>query len=216
MNPSRPLFAVGLIFLAGPARAQLAANSPFLPPPGSAAAAPVENRSIELRGIMPVGPAVKFCIYDTARKTSTWAGLNETGYDFTLKAHDPEHDTVTVEQGGRTFTLSLRDAKVASAGQAVAPMPVASPILVASAINRPNPMAQTAGLNSPPADALAADVARRRAIREQSSAQPGQVAPPAPVVQPVQAVPPAQRPQRQMPPQGNAPRNQTPVRPRTP
>src|SRR4051812_35259035 len=109
MNVPRPLLAAGLLLLASQARAQLAANSPFLPPPGSVAAAPAENTPIELRGIMAVGRAVRFCIYDTAKKTSSWVEMGERGYDFLIKSQDLAHDSVTVEQGGRTFPLQLRE-----------------------------------------------------------------------------------------------------------
>lgn len=185
MNASRPLFAVGLLLWVVHARAQLAANSPFLPAPGTAAAAPAENNPIELRGIMALGRAARFCIYDTARRTSVWAGLDEAGYDFTIKAQDLAHDSVTVVQGGRTFTLALRETKVASAGQAVGPMPQPMP-----GPGGQSPITQSVVLNPTPADeqqrldAVSAEVRRRRALREQASVQsvqggPQPVAPPA-------------------------------------
>jgi len=35
-------------------------------------------------------------LYDTAKKQSTWARLNESGHDFTVKAFDSEQEIVTV------------------------------------------------------------------------------------------------------------------------
>ncbi len=212
MNVPRPLFAAGLFFLAAHARAQLAANSPFLPAPGTAAAAPAENNPIELRGIMAMGRAVRFCIYDTARKTSAWVGLDEKGYDFTIKAQDLAHDSVTVEQGGRTFTLPLRETKVASAGQAAMPMPMPGPV-------GPNAITQSVVLNPTPADeqqrldAVSAEVRRRRALREQASVQSVQGVPQPvaqPMVQPVAPQPPVQQQGNVQPRQQN--QNQRRVR----
>ena len=67
---------------------------------------------------MSTSQGVAYCIYDTARKTSAWVGLNETGNDFVVKAADPAGDSVTVDFQGRSLQLVLRTAKVASAGPA--------------------------------------------------------------------------------------------------
>jgi hypothetical protein len=196
MNVSRLLFAASLLLVAGAARAQLAANSPFLPPPGSAAAGPAENTPIELRGIMVAGRAVRFCIYDTVHKTSSWVGLNETGYDFLIKSQDLDHDSVVVEQGGRTFPLPLHETKVASSGQATAPL------LPMPAMNAPNAITQSVQLNPTPADeqqrleAVSAEVRRRRALRDQASQQNAAAVqtPPQPAMQVPQPAAAAQPP----------------------
>jgi hypothetical protein len=221
MNVSRPLLAVGLLLAVTGARAQLATNSPFLPQPGTVAAAgPAENTPIELRGIMAMGRLVRFCIYDTVHHTSSWVTVNERGYDFVVKTQDLAHDTVTVEQGGRTFPLQLREAKVASAGQAAAPVgPLPGP--GAPGMNGPNPITQSVVLNPTPADeqqrleAVSAEVRRRRALREQASQQAAGGA--QPMVQPAAPAPvaaPAAQPQP-VQPQGNAQQNQTRRRVRT-
>ena len=91
--------------------AQEADSSPFLPTPGGAAggaAAAAENEPLELHGIMPAPDGgLRFCIFDAAKKTSRWVGLNETGGDakFVVKSADPERDTVSVLSDGRLLTL---------------------------------------------------------------------------------------------------------------
>lgn len=169
MKTSRFLCAAGFGFslqVLVSSGATLVMQSPFLPAPGSVAAAPAENAPIELRGIQ----GSRFCIYDTARKTSVWVGLNEKGYDFVIKSQDAAKDTVTIEQGGRTFPLKLRDAKIA-AGPAMA-MPMPGP--GAPAVAGPNPVTQNVVLNPTPADEAkrledtVSEIQRRRALREQA------------------------------------------------
>ncbi len=172
MSFPRYLAPVCLAFMAGrlgaatPAAPQLASSSPFLP------AGSMDNGGagtvagpIELRGIMSTAEGIRYCIFDTAKKTSTWVGLNEQGYDFVVKAQDnrADSDSVTVFTQGRTLHLALRSAKVASAMAAAAPAPAAAP----------TPITQTVVVNPTPADearrleAVAAEVQRRRLLREQ-------------------------------------------------
>jgi citrate lyase alpha subunit len=119
----------------------------------------------------------------------------------------PDRETLVVEHQGRTLTLAQRVSKVVSSGSAVqnmAPPPVMT--------NVPPAVTQSVVVNPTPADearrleAVASEVARRRALREQASQQMGQSQPmpaPQPQVQPQPAQPrgpmPAtsqQRPQR--------------------
>ena len=164
------------------AGAQLATQSPFLPPPGSAAAGPAESAPIELRGIQARDQGARFLIYDTARRTTVWVGLNEKGYDFLIKAQDLAKDTVTIEQGGRTFSLKLREAKVAAGPGMAMPGPGAP------GMAGPNPVTQNVVLNPTPVDEAkrlddtVSEIQRRRALREQAqqTVAGGQVAPAAP------------------------------------
>jgi hypothetical protein len=113
-----------------------------------------------------------FCIYDTAKKKDFWVGLNETGHDFVVKSADAASDSVSVQYQGRTMKLTLRTAKVASAGAAAAPImgPQGGPQV---ALN-PSPADEQRRL-----DAVAQEVRRRKQEREKAvlDAQNG-VAPP--------------------------------------
>ncbi len=105
------------------AQAELAQTSPFLPPgvTGSGAQGGGPSGPIELRGIMATSQGTAYCIYDVVKKTSTWVGLNEPGYDFTVKSADVPGESVMVDFRGSPVKLVLRTAKVASAGPAAAP-----------------------------------------------------------------------------------------------
>lgn len=191
---------VALAVLAGGAvagaRAQVAAKSPFMPPAGAApAAAAASDAPIEFRGLMDMGGGLQFRLYDPARKTGSWVKLNERNAELEVlaKKHDPTGETLTVEYKGRTLTLAMRKPKVVSAGtaaQMLPPPPSASASPPAPAANVMPAVTQSVVLNPTPADeqrrleAVAAEVARRRALREQATQQLNQGAPPAPAMTP--------------------------------
>lgn len=199
------------MLVAGTAGAQPASSSPFLPPSAANVAAPTAGAPIEFRGIMETGEGMRFRLYDPVRKSGAWVKLNErdTTLDVVAKQFNatPDSETLVVEHQGRTLTLAQRVSKVVSSGSAVqnmAPPPVMT--------NVPPAVTQSVVVNPTPADearrleAVASEVARRRALREQASQQMGQSQPmpaPQPQVQPQPAQPrgpmPAtsqQRPQR--------------------
>jgi hypothetical protein len=193
------------VFLLGSvvARAQLAASSPFLPATASGATAVSEGAPIELRGIMETGSGRSFCIFDPAKKVSTWVLLNEKDHDFVVKAYDPANETVTVNHGGRVLTLAMRAVKVASSGQAESPAPLPTPSMPAVS----TPVTQSVVVNPTPADearrleAVSAEVRRRRALREQASILAA-ASNAAPVVEAPAPQPPAQQQRQRQPNQG--------------
>jgi hypothetical protein len=143
------------------ARADLAPASPFLPVsgPGSAGAQGPAG-PIELRGIMASGDGTQYCIYDTAKKKSTWVGLNENGHDFTVKTAEANADKVSVEYQGRIFQLELHTAKVTSSGNGSAGSTGAVSNVVQAV---PTPADEQRRL-----DAVAQEVRRRRLERERA------------------------------------------------
>jgi len=144
-------------------------KSPFLPPSAQSDAAPTPDATLELRGIMATGNGYMYSIYDSTHKTSAWSRLNENGHGFLVRSHDAARDTVTVEYQGRTLTLALRTAKVASA-----PVNLPQAPQQGTANNGQPPVGGPVVLNPSPADeqrrleAIAAEVNRRRMIRQQA------------------------------------------------
>jgi hypothetical protein len=178
------LSAMAALMPAGALRADLASSSPFLPAgvTGVAAGAgPAEP--VELRGIMSLPEGMAYCIYDAAKKTSSWVGLHETGNEFVVKSADPANDSVTVTVQGRDIRLALRASKVVSAGAGSAGSPV--PPGPGGGFTNAVSINPTPGDEQRRLDAVAAEVRRRRQEREKaiqgaSSGAPGQPAPPAP------------------------------------
>jgi hypothetical protein len=169
-----------LLALAGAVngRAQLATSSPFLAPQAQATNAAAANSPLEFSGYMDVpGGDRLFRIKDPARKTSEWVKLNEKspGLDVTVKQYDDSRRALVVEHQGKTVTLAEKESKIVSAGtvpQPVIAMPVANTM--------PAAVTQAVVTNPTPADeqrrleAVAAEVARRRALREQATQQANQ------------------------------------------
>lgn len=194
---AKMLFATAVLTLSGAnavfAQSPAPSSSPFMAQGtnASAAAAPTENAPLELRGIVSTKQGYIFGLYDPSKRQSMWVRQNDPGADFTVRSHDVANDTVNVEYQGRTMTLALKAAKVESLG------PVPNPAQVV--MQRPggqNPQQQpgqppmpamnpSAAQEAARLEGVAAEVRRRRMLRQQASqpgAQPNQ--PPMPAPQP--------------------------------
>jgi hypothetical protein len=178
------LLAAGLA-LAGVLRAEslLPTKSPFLAPQAGGSAAPTAGAPLEYRGTMQTAEGLKARIVDPARHSGAWLRANERdpGFDVVVKQIDVDHDTVTVDYQGRALTLAQHVAKVTSTGA-----PPMMPAFANPASNMPPAIAQSVVINPTPADeqrrleAVAAEVARRRQLREQAALQVSQGIPLAP------------------------------------
>ena len=188
MTPGRIPFRLLALLWAGLAvgvegRAQLAAKSPFMAGPAAAGTAPAENTPWEFRGYMETAGGVQYRLYDPAKKSGIWVKLNERNADFGIvaKQHDIAKEMLTIEFQGKTLTLPARKAKVVSSGNAAQAVP---PAVAQAPSNVPAAVTQAVVLNPTPADeqrrldAVAAEVARRRALREQAAQQQGRGGPP--------------------------------------
>ena len=194
---------------AGGAAAQLASVSPFIPVQAAGVGAPTPGAPIEFRGTMDLGDGPQFRLVDTSHKNGAWVRLNERepNLDVVVKQHagDGDNETIVVEQQGRSFTLPLHTAKVVSSGAAgqglAAPPPVQMP-------NMPAAVTQSVVVNPTPADeqrrleAVAAEVARRRALRDQASQQVNQGQTAAAAQQVIQQQQQLQQQRQQNQPQG--------------
>ena len=196
-----------------PAIAQIAAKSPFMPPQSAAAAGPTAGAPLEYRGYMETAEGRLFRIHDPAKKTGTWVKLNDRNPDFDVmaKQHDEDQRTLTIEHQGKTLTLAVRESKVVSSGAAAAAMP--PPVMTPAQSNVAPAVTQAVVLNPTPADeqrrldAVAAEVSRRRALREQATQQLNQgTTTTTNVPQAVQAIQPQRNFQTQQYPQ--QPQNQ--------
>jgi hypothetical protein len=179
-NPSRGLRAVvpalAAMVLAGTLRADLAPASPFLAPNAAAPGAAAGPASpIELRGLMATPNGLAFCIFDTAKKKSVWIGMNEAGHDFVVKSANPESDSVNVDYQGKSMKLTLKAAKVDSAGTANAgPPAIAAP----GGLPGRQPLSPNPGDEQKRLDAVAQEVRRRRQEREKAAQEAQNNAPP--------------------------------------
>lgn len=193
-----PLLSVAALALPASAASNLLENSPFLPPNVSGATAGRDAAPLELRSIVKADGDYEFSLYDTAKRQSTWARLNEPGHDFVIKAFDAGRDTITVEQQNRTYKLALKEARIVPLNI----MPVANqPASIGTVLPgappggaRNQPGATAVGEQripgqpgSPPTLTpeqlrnLEADINRRRELRRQAAASLAQPSQPQPV-----------------------------------
>ena len=171
----RYLALAGLARLAAVESAAQPSSSPFLPHSVAVANAPPAGAPIEFRGFMETSEGMRFRLYDPARKAGVWVKLNErdSTLDVVAKQFAPEGETLVVEHQGRTLTLAQRVSKVVSSGSAAQNMAPPPPQMS----NVPQAVTQAVVVNPTPADearrleAVASEVARRRALREQVSQQ---------------------------------------------
>lgn len=168
------------------AEADLVSKSPFTSATSAGPVAPTAGAPLEFRGTMKTAEGLKARIVDPSRKAGVWLLVNERdpSFEFIVKQIDPEHETVTLEYQGRPLTLAQHVAKVTSAGSPqnlVMPPPNGGPPMPAAITNsvvvNPTPADEQRRL-----DAVASEVARRRALREQASQQVNQGVPIAPQV----------------------------------
>lgn len=156
---------------------RLVANSPFAPTgaPGQAGAA----APLEFRGVFMDQGEYFFSIYNPATKISTWVGLNEAGQEFAVRSYDEGAQAIVADYKGRSLTLRLGKAPAVAMAPAPTPTPAAS--------GGPSPAAVVAAPDSAEAKRLAdlaAEIRRRRALRQQVAPGPGSAAPAPPTRNP--------------------------------
>lgn len=178
LHPHRSLPPVLLLGCLLPAIAaaqgldRLVANSPFAPAASGGASAANDSQPLEFRGVFMDQGELFFSIYNPAAKNSTWIGLNEAGYDFTVRSFDSAAQTITAEFKGRTLTLGLRKAPVV----ATAPDPTL-PTVIGAPPPAPAVAATPSGEEAKRLANLAAEIRRRRAMRQQVAPSPNTAAP---------------------------------------
>ena len=170
-------------------------RSPFTPPAAAAPAAAATSTAggLEFRGNIDLGDGMQFRLFDPAKKSGVWLRLNQRNEEFDVVArrYDDEQKALTIEYQGRSLTLTMRVAKVVSGGAPAQPPPPApAPGAPPPAVNVAPAVTQSVVVNPTPADeqrrleAVAAEVARRRALREQAAQQVNQGVVPTPPATP--------------------------------
>lgn len=192
MNTTHPAFALACaaaIAVCSPSAQaanfqSLLERSPFAPPGqiNLGGEAPVEQGVLEFRGVVTDADGVHYSVFDTTANKGHWLTATTTDKPFKVRSYDAATNTLEIEQGGKPVKLALKRA-VIQPGQAVAamiPAPAPTPANLGQGGNRPNNNSNAAAANNPEAtarrlEAVAAEVRRRRALR--NAATPGQAAP---------------------------------------
>lgn len=157
------------VALAWPASAQSVRN-PFgrptdAPAAAAAAEAPVENAQLQFCGTYGNEESRRFLIFNVTKNRSAWLSLAEEGPDGeVVEAYDAETGAVRLNFNGQPLNLALQSATIQGGGRPTGPLP--------SAAQSGSALVNTVKVNPTPADerrrleAVAAEVRRRRAMRQ--------------------------------------------------
>ncbi|MBW8781152.1 MAG: hypothetical protein JF599_04590 [Verrucomicrobia bacterium] len=176
-TPSTLFFFAGLL-LAGSASLEAASldelvkDSPFLPKGADAIVAPTENAVVEFRGMITTKEGVLFGLYDRTKQTGSWVRQGDKSTDFVVNAYDAGNDTLSFEYQGQKFNLTLASSRINTAAPS-APPSVPSPTGGTNVVATPG-----RGDDQRKLESIAAEVRRRRALRQGAGA--GAAATPAP------------------------------------
>ena len=141
---------------------ELVKDSPFLASPGGADAAlpPTESAAVEFRGVITTKDGALFGLYDRTKQIGAWVGKEEKGADFVVHSFNPGTDMISFDYQGQKFNLPLVSSKISASVQgAVMPPPGATPAAVAT------------GADQQRLESIAAEVRRRRALRQNATPQ---------------------------------------------
>jgi hypothetical protein len=148
--------------------ANLAENSPFGAGVTSTGAS-TENSGLELRGMYVDQGKTYFSIYSAATKQSTWVLQGEAPSKategFSVKSFDSLNSVATVDAGGKSVQVSLKQASVS---KYEAP-PQAQPVVAAG--GEPMPPAGTGQVQTPWGNFTPEQIAAYRAEREKRWAE---------------------------------------------
>lgn len=155
-------------------------RSPFAPPgqgPDTAGAAEPQG-TLEFRGMVTDEAGTAYSIFDTSTNKGRWVRSDDTNSPVQVKGFDAANNTLEVEQNGRSVKLSLKRATI-QAGQAVnAMIPSAPPPQIpGNPANQGEARKSDGTADARRLEAVAAEVRRRRALR--NAARPPQGQPPA-------------------------------------
>ena len=164
--PSKILITLGLSLgaLSGSAAISLdglTSNSPFVVQSvnGVLPTNP-ETANIEFRGVIASQNGTIFGLYDRTRNQGSWVRQNEKGAEFNVISYDAANEVVTVDYQGQKLSLALSSAKIGMAA------PSTSPVIAAAPLGAPTATASTGPTDQRRLESVAAEVRRRRALRQ--------------------------------------------------
>lgn len=172
--PTTRHLLIGLLSLSvSVAMSAQAVRSPFMPAPPAAVedvVEVVEDAEFQFCGVFGDGEKKQFLIYNVATSRSSWLRLDQEGPgEVFVDAFDQEQGTVNIRQGGRALTLGLQAATISGVRAGGA-----SPVRLQ---NNSQDLVSTVRVNPTPTDerrrleAVAAEVRRRRAARQEAAAR---------------------------------------------
>ena len=171
LSPFPTSLVAGLLLAGVGVQAQVP-RSPFMRKPSEQVQqeveTPVEDAELQFCGTFGDGDAKRFLIYNKTINRSEWLQIGEEGPEGVfVDEYNFDDQTVRVRQGSRNLNLALQAATISAASaQRKAPVTLAG---------NSSDITKTVRVNPTPADerrrleAVAAEVRRRRALRQTAS-----------------------------------------------
>lgn len=156
-------------------------RSPFAPPGqiGENAGPAEPQGTLEFRGMVTDDGGTSYSIFDTSTNKGRWVRAEDANGPVQVKGFDSVNNTLEIEQNGRPVKLPLKRATI-QAGQPVTAMIPATPVHLSNPATPGAPAdarKPDAGADARRLEAVAAEVRRRRALRNATKTQQGQPAP---------------------------------------
>ena len=148
----------------------LAKNSPFSGAPATATGNSADT-PLEFRGVLVDRGETFFSLFEVSTRQSLWVGLKEAGNPYLVQNYDSNTAQLQVQYQGKTLILPLKQAKV---GTMVATAPANNQLPAGN--NQPNVSANAPADEARRLAAVAEEIRRRRALRQQAI----QASPPVP------------------------------------
>jgi len=143
----------------------LVAESPFmLKQAENAAPVVTEGATVEFRGMISTKEGVFFGLYDRTKNLGAWVRQDDKSSEFKVSNYDASGDLVTVDYQGQKFTLPLSASKIGAA--APTPLPVVNNAPVSTGGQVVATPAAARGNDQQRLESVAAEVRRRRALRQ--------------------------------------------------
>ncbi len=168
-----PLITVVLLLAASALRGAdlqpLLDNSPFgRPPAAESTTVPAAQAPLEFRSLIVEDGRRYFSVFDPSAQRGYWVGEgdeeNQSG--ITVSSYDDDARRLVVSQGGRTYELLLKQANIVAGA---VPTPAVTTANAGNDPGRVRPASNNAA-DARRLEAVAAEVRRRRALRQAAAA----------------------------------------------
>lgn len=162
-------------------------RSPFSAAAGAVNIGATEQQAgpLEFRGLVVDEQGTAYSIFDATTNKGSWLRADEPNGIVQVKSYDEANSVLEVVQNGKPVKLTLKRATI-QAGQSLAAMiPPAAPAGGGTPQQRPGEVKRDPAADAKRLESVAAEVRRRRALR--NAAQPGAAQPATPAPAPAPA-----------------------------
>jgi hypothetical protein len=162
-------------------------RSPFSPPQGAVNLGATEEQAgpLEFRGLVVDEQGTAYSIFDATSNKGSWLRVDEQNGIVQVKSYDEANSVLEVVQNGKPLKLALKRSTIQAGPSLAAMIPPPAPAGGAAQQQRPGEVKRDPAADAKRLESVAAEVRRRRALR--NAAQPGAAQPATPAPAPAPA-----------------------------